>query len=134
MSTLKSLGSATTKYEYANPSSDILESFDNPHQYIDYQISHNTDEFTSLCPVTGQPDFATIEITIVPGKLCVESKSLKLYLMSYRNHGAFMENIIGTITKDLVTAIQPKYCSVIGKFKSRGGIATQIQFDYESKS
>ena len=89
-----------------------LESFDNRHVENDYFIKFNCPEFTSLCPITAQPDFATIYISYIPDKLCVESKSLKLYLFSYRNHGDFHENCINTIGKDLVNLLDPRYLEV----------------------
>ena len=105
MKDLTLLGNQKTTYTYDYDPS-ILESFDNRHVDNDYFIKFNCPEFTSLCPITGQPDFATIYISYIPDKLCVESKSLKLYLFSYRNHGDFHENCINTIGKDLVDLLQ----------------------------
>lgn len=111
MKDLTLLGNQKTTYTYDYDPS-ILESFDNRHVDNDYFIKFNCPEFTSLCPITGQPDFATIYISYIPDKLCVESKSLKLYLFSYRNHGDFHENCINTIGKDLVDLLQPRFLEV----------------------
>lgn len=116
------LGNQNTKYEFQyNPS--ILESFENKHPDKDYWVTLNSPEFTSLCPRTLQPDAATIYINYVPDKLCVESKSLKLYLFSFRNHGDFHEDCINIICKDLDKLLNPRYIEVIGKFLPRGGIS-----------
>lgn len=111
MKNLTLLGNQNTKYKYDYDPS-ILESFDNRHVDNGYFIKFNCPEFTSLCPITGQPDFATIYLSYIPDKLCVESKSLKLYLFSYRNHGDFHENCINTIGKDLIDLLQPRYLKV----------------------
>ena len=103
---------------------------DNRHVENDYFIKFNCPEFTSLCPITAQPDFATIYISYIPDKLCVESKSLKLYLFSYRNHGDFHENCINTIGKDLVNLLDPRYLEVWGKFTPRGGISIDPYYNY----
>ena len=104
-------------------SPDILETFPNKHPDNDYLVKFTCPEFTSLCPMTGQPDFATIYITYVPDKRMVESKSLKLYLTSFRNHGDFHEDCVNTIMKDLIKLMDPKYIEVLGVFTPRGGIA-----------
>jgi len=101
-----------------------LDTFPNPTRARDYHIAFECPEFTCLCPMTGQPDFATILIDYVPDELCVELKSLKLYLWSYRDEGAFHEAVTNKICDDLVTAIAPRSITVIGKFWVRGGIAT----------
>ena len=111
-----------TEYKYAYDPS-ILETFDNPHPDNDYWVRFNCPEFTSLCPITGQPDFATIYINYIPDRRMVESKSLKLYLFSFRNHGAFHEDCVNIIMKDLVALMQPKYIEVWGEFTPRGGIS-----------
>ena len=103
-----------------------LETFPNPNPERDYRIHMEIPEFTCLCPMTGQPDFATIEIEYVPDKLCVELKSLKLYLWSYRDEGAFHEAVTNRICDDLVAAIAPRSITVTGKFWVRGGIATTV--------
>jgi 7-cyano-7-deazaguanine reductase len=121
---LKSLGSGDTKYEvYYNPT--LLESFSNPQQKHEYTIEIKAPEFTCLCPKTGQPDFATIEITYSPDTLCVESKSLKLYLFSFRNSGAFHEDVTNRIAADLFNFLRPHWINVIGRFYPRGGISFQ---------
>ena len=117
------LGNQNTKYEYDyNPK--ILERFENKHPDNDYFVKFNCPEFTSLCPITGQPDFATIYISYVPDKYMVESKSLKLYLFTFRNHGDFHEDCMNIIMKDLIKLMEPKYIEVWGKFTPRGGIPT----------
>ena len=108
------LGNQNVKYpdQYAP---EILETFLNKHPGNDYFVKFNCPEFTSLCPITGQPDFATITISYVPGERMVESKSLKLYLFSFRNHGDFHEDCVNVIMKDLVRLMDPKYIEVWGK-------------------
>lgn len=108
----------------------ILESFDNKHQDNDYFVKFNCPEFTSLCPITNQPDFATIYISYVPDIKMVESKSLKLYLFSFRNHGDFHEDCINIIMKDLIKLLDPKYIEVWGKFTPRGGISIDPYVNY----
>lgn len=102
---------------------EVLEAFDNKHPNNDYWVKLNCPEFTSLCPITGQPDFATIEIAYIPDTRMVESKSLKLYLFSFRNHGDFHEDCINMIMKDLIQLMSPKYIEVRGLFTARGGIS-----------
>ena len=119
---LTKLGSAGTKYSMDYDPS-VLETFINKHPDNDYFVKFNCPEFTSLCPITGQPDFATITISYVPGERMVESKSLKLYLFSFRNHGDFHEDCVNIIMKDLVRLMDPKYLEVRGIFTPRGGIA-----------
>lgn len=106
--------------------SRALDTFPNPRQARDYQIHFDCPEFTCLCPITGQPDFATITIEYVPDHLCVELKSLKLYLWSYRDEGAFHEAVVNQICDDLVAAIAPRKAVVTGKFWVRGGITTTV--------
>jgi len=128
MSELKNLGQATTyDFDY-NPG--ILECFPNKHPQNDYMVKFNCPEFTSLCPITGQPDFAAIYISYLPDGKLVESKSLKLYLFSFRNHGAFHEDCINTILKDLVALMDPKYIEVWGKFLPRGGLSIDPYCNY----
>ena len=103
-----------------------LETFANPRPGRDYHIAFECPEFTCLCPMTGQPDFATILIDYVPDQLCVELKSLKLYLWSYRDEGAFHEAVTNRICNDLVAAIAPRTITVTGKFLVRGGISTTV--------
>jgi len=102
---------------------NILETFGNPHPANDYWVRFNCPEFTSLCPITSQPDFATIYINYMPAERMVESKSLKLYLFSFRNHGAFHEDCVNIIMKDLVALMEPKYIEIWGEFVPRGGIS-----------
>lgn len=120
--TVKGLGSKKTTYLYDYDPS-VLEWFENKHPDNDYVVKFNAYEFTSLCPKTGQPDFATIHIKYIPNKKMVESKSLKLYLFSFRNHGDFHEDCVNIIMKDLVKLLEPKYLEVKGIFTPRGGIA-----------
>jgi 7-cyano-7-deazaguanine reductase len=108
----------------------VLETFENMHPEHDYWVKFNCPEFTTLCPITGQPDFAEIRIMYIPAKRMVESKSLKLYLFSFRNHGDFHEDCVNTIMKDLVALMQPKYIEVIGLFTPRGGISIYPYANY----
>lgn len=123
------LGNEGTKYEM-NYNPEILESFVNKHLENDYFVKFNCPEFTSLCPITGQPDFATITISYVPNINMVESKSLKLYLFSFRNHGDFHEDCVNVIMKDLIKLMNPKYIEVWGKFTPRGGISIDPYCNY----
>jgi 7-cyano-7-deazaguanine reductase len=104
----------------------ILDTFPNPHPERDYEVFFECPEFTCVCPKTGQPDFATIHIHYVPDQACVELKSLKLYLWSFRNVGAFHEKVTNDICTDLVTLLQPRRLVVTGDFKVRGGITTRV--------
>src|SRR6476619_1689556 len=106
--------------------SKSLETFPNPKPERDYEIAFDCPEFTCLCPMTGQPDFATILIDYVPDELCVELKSLKLYLWSYRDEGAFHEAVTNQICDDLVRVMAPRSITVTGKFWARGGITTNV--------
>lgn len=125
---LHALGNKT-KYsmDYAP---EVLETFENKHPENDYWVQFNCPEFTSLCPITGQPDFAEIKIMYLPDHKMVESKSLKLYLFSFRNHGDFHEDCINIIMKDLVRLMQPKYIEVLGIFTPRGGISIYPYANY----
>ncbi|MBF0294168.1 MAG: NADPH-dependent 7-cyano-7-deazaguanine reductase QueF [Magnetococcales bacterium] len=109
----------------------MLESFPNPNPERDYQIEMTAPEFTCLCPRTGQPDFAVMRILYVPDRLCVELKSLKLYLWGYRNQGAFHEAVTNRILDDLVAAVQPRSMTVTGTFNVRGGITTVVTAHHE---
>ncbi len=109
---------------------NVLERFQNRHPDNDYFVKFNCPEFTSLCPITGQPDFATIYISYIPDQWMVESKSLKLYLFSYRNHGDFHENCINTIMKDLIALLSPRYIEVWGRFLPRGGLSIDPYCNY----
>ena len=126
------LGNQKTKYpdDYAP---QMLETFINKHQNNDYFVKFNCPEFTSLCPITGQPDFATIYISYIPDVRMVESKSLKLYLYSFRNHGDFHEDCVNIIMKDLIKLMDPKYIEVWGKFTPRGGISIDPYCNYGRK-
>ena len=112
--------------------SQELETFPNPRPERDFEITLECPEFTCLCPRTGQPDFATIRIRYVPAELCVELKSLKLYLWSYRDEGAFHEAVINKILDDLVRTCRPKAMTVIGDFNVRGGIHTTVTAEYKT--
>lgn len=128
------LGNQNTHYDYDyNP--DVLETFVNKHPNNDYIVSFDAYEFTSLCPKTGQPDLAKIIISYIPDEKMVESKSLKLYLFSFRNHGDFHEDCVNIIRCDLINLMRPKYLEVRGIFAPRGGIAiypfaTYVNPDY----
>lgn len=118
---LKALGRTTNyRQDYAP---ELLEAFQNRHPQNDYWVRLNCPEFTSLCPITGQPDFADIRIAYIPAERMVESKSLKLYLFSFRSHGAFHEDCVNIIMKDLIALMNPKYIEVQGRFLPRGGIS-----------
>lgn len=118
---LRALGRTT---EYATDyAPGVLETFENKHQENDYWVQLNCPEFTTLCPITGQPDFGEIIIRYIPDVRMVESKSLKLYLFSFRNHGDFHEDCVNIIMKDLVRLMSPRYIEVRGKFRPRGGIS-----------
>ena len=110
--------------------SKTLETFPNPSPDRDYEIRFECPEFTCVCPMTGQPDFAVIRITYVPGRVCVELKSLKLYLWSYRDEGAFHEAVTNRILDDLLAAVRPRRAEVIGDFFVRGGIHTVVAARY----
>ena len=118
---LKALGRETGYLNTYTP--EVLETFENKHPDNDYWVQFNCPEFTSLCPITGQPDFAEIKIMYLPAERMVESKSLKLYLFSFRNHGDFHEDCVNIIMKDLVRLMDPKYIEVTGLFTPRGGIS-----------
>lgn len=109
---------------------EVLETFENQHPDNDYWVRFNCPEFTTLCPITGQPDFAEIRISYIPDKRMVESKSLKLYLFSFRSHGDFHEDCVNTIMKDLVKLMNPKYIEVTGLFTPRGGISIYPYVNY----
>ena len=123
------LGNQGTKYP-DNYAPEVLETFVNKHPDNDYFVKFNCPEFTSLCPITGQPDFAAITISYVPDVKMVESKSLKLYLFSFRNHGDFHEDCVNIIMKDLIQLMEPKYIEVWGKFTPRGGISIDPYTNY----
>lgn len=113
-----------------NPSKAKLETFPNPYPLRDYWVHFECPEFTSLCPITGQPDFALITIDYIPDKLCLESKALKFYLFSYRNIGAFHEASVNRILEDIIKTCRPRRLKVNGKFNPRGGIAITVSAEY----
>ena len=125
---LKALGRETEYLNHYAP--EVLETFENKHQDNDYWVQFNCPEFTSLCPITGQPDFAEIKIMYIPAERMVESKSLKLYLFSFRNNGDFHEDCVNIIMKDLVRLMAPKYIEVVGLFTPRGGISIYPYANY----
>ncbi len=111
----------------------ILDAFDSPRPDRDYEVEFVFPEFTSLCPVTGQPDFATITIRYIPNLKCVEMKSLKLYFFAYRNKGIFYEGVVNTILDDLVAVLEPRYMKVIGAFAVRGGTAGVVTVEHDGR-
>ena len=117
----------------ASPAEARLETFPNPAPHRNYRIHFETDDFTSVCPVTGQPDFARIDIDYVPDRLCIESKSLKFYLASYRNERAFNEAVTNRILDDFVKACAPREVIVTAQFSARGGIALTVRAEYPDK-
>lgn len=128
MSKFKELGKVTD-YKF-DLSPDVLDTFENKHPEMPYWVKFNCPEFTTLCPITGQPDFATIHISYIPMIKMVESKSLKLYLFSFRNHGSFHEDCVNTIMKELIKLMDPFYIEVWGKFLPRGGISIDPYCNY----
>ena len=125
---LAALGHKTAYSNDYNPG--VLEAFENLNRENDYWVRFNCPEFTALCPITGQPDFAEIRISYIPDVKMVESKSLKLYLHSYRNHGSFHEDCVNRIMKDLIKLMDPKYIEVTGFFVPRGGISIYPYANY----
>jgi 7-cyano-7-deazaguanine reductase len=115
-----------------SPSAEQLETFPNPAPGRDYTIEIVCPEFTSLCPKTGQPDFGTITFAYTPDRLCVELKSLKLYLQRYRDQGIFYESVVNRLLDDFVTACRPRRCRVVGAFTPRGGISTTVTCVHEA--
>jgi len=125
---LQSLGRKTGYiFDY---SPQVLETFSNKHADRDYWVRFNCPEFTTICPITGQPDFAEIRISYIPDQRMVESKSLKLYLFSFRNHGGFHEDTVNMILSDLIKLMDPKYIEVTGIFTPRGGISIYPYANY----
>lgn len=129
---LSLLGRSETRLP-TEPSSAILETFENRHQGRDYVIQFDCEDFTSLCPITGQPDFAAIRIEYVAAARCIETKSLKFYLASFRNCPSFNEEVTNRILDDLVAACQPRRMTVHGAFASRGGIRVTVEASYEGE-
>lgn len=110
-----------------------LETFENPYPDRNFVVETICPEFTSMCPKTGQPDFATLTITYVADKVCYELKSLKMYLQQYRNHGAFYENVTNTILDDLVAVTNPRWMKIVGAFTPRGGIRTNVVTEFAAE-
>lgn len=108
----------------------ILETFPNAYPQRDYEVIHTNPEFTSVCPKTGLPDFATITVKYIPDKICIELKSLKYYYLEFRNRGIFFESVINEILDDLVRACKPRFMAVSGEFNTRGGIHSVIKAEY----
>jgi 7-cyano-7-deazaguanine reductase len=125
---LQSLGHKTEVPTTYDPA--VLETFDNRHPERDYWVEFRCPEFTTLCPITGQPDFAELRILYIPDHRMVESKSLKLYLFGFRNHGDFHEDCVNTILDDLVQLMDPRYIEVLGLFVPRGGISIHPYANY----
>ena len=128
---LAQLGAGETEYKYSYDPK-LLETFENAHQDNDYWVTLNADEFTSLCPITNQPDFGTLIINYIPDVKMVESKSLKLYLFSFINNGEFHEDVVNKIGKDLVALMEPKYLEVVGLFYPRGNISIHPRYFYSN--
>ncbi len=126
------LGAGATELP-ASPDKARLEVFANRHLDRNYTVTFDCPEFTALCPITGQPDFGHITITYIPDRWCLESKSLKLYLGSFRNHGTFHEAVINRIRDDVVKSVSPRQLTVIGQFRPRGGIAIRVTAEYTSR-
>jgi 7-cyano-7-deazaguanine reductase len=116
----------------SNPDDAQLEVFANTHPSRDYQIRFECPEFTSICPITGQPDFGNITIDYVADQQCIESKSLKLYLFAFRNHGAFHEEVVNRILDDVVAVCAPRTAKVTGNFNARGGIAIHVVAEHSA--
>ncbi|MFW5730052.1 MAG: preQ(1) synthase [Desulfonatronovibrionaceae bacterium] len=133
VSKLKLLGRTGPQYP-SRVDPGILETFPNRFVHRDYEVVMTTDEFTSLCPVTGQPDYGSIEVRYIPDEWCLESKSLKFYLFSYRQEPTFMETVVNRILDDLTAACLPRKMSVLGRFRARGGIAIDVRADFAGKT
>jgi 7-cyano-7-deazaguanine reductase len=116
-----------------NDKMKIIEVFENAYPERDYLVVHKAPEFTSLCPKTGQPDFATITLEYIPDKLCIELKSLKFYFHSFRNDGIYFESVTNKILDDLVTACKPRYMRITAEFNTRGGISSTVEVEYQKE-
>jgi len=127
------LGKKIKKFVFDKPDAKLLETFRNRYAERDYIIDIEIPEFTCICPLTGQPDFATIYIRYIPDKRCIESKSLKLYIFSYRNFGEFHEDVINRILDDCVETCKPRWMRVVGKFRVRGGISITPITEYKKQ-
>jgi 7-cyano-7-deazaguanine reductase len=129
---LTHLGS-NVQYQFEEPSVKILETFPNQQEEEDsFLVTLTFPEFTSLCPKTGQPDFADFTVKYVPDKVCLESKSVKLYFFAFRNHGAFMESITNKVLRDFVEVCQPRWMRVVGNFAPRGALSIAVAAEYDS--
>jgi 7-cyano-7-deazaguanine reductase len=117
-----------------SPAEACLEVFGNTHPDRNYWITFDCPEFTALCPITGQPDFGHLQIRYIPDKLCIESKALKLYLFSFRNHGAFHEAVVNRVLDDIVAAAKPRQAIVTGTFRPRGGISISVEATYPGQA
>ncbi len=113
-----------------NEKTKLLEVFNNAYPERDYLVIHTAPEFTSVCPKTGQPDFATMVIEYIPDELCIELKSLKIYLNSYRNDGIYFESVTNKILDDLVSVCKPRYMQLTAQFNVRGGISSVVKAEY----
>jgi len=129
---LAQLGSKKTKYAYDDPSSKILETFSNQYPGRDYKVEYIFNEFSSLCPKTGQPDFATIKVEYIPNYRCIETKSLKLYFLAFRQYGSFMEAITNKILEDCVETCDPRWMKITSNFNTRGGTLINVEAEYRS--
>lgn len=132
ITSLSILRSKTVRHP-TTPNEARLEAFTNPYPGRDYWVTFDCPEFTSVCPITGQPDFGKISINYIPDKLCLESKSLKLYLFSFRNYPAFHEEVTNRILSDIVKTINPRQIIVRGEFRPRGGISITVEVSYPEK-
>lgn len=130
--TLTKLGSKETIYQYNEPNKELLETFENQYPNRKYTTQFIFNEFTSLCPKTGQPDFATITVEYIPNKLCIETKSLKVYFLAYRNQGAFMETITNQILEDCAAVCQPHQMKITSNFNARGGTLINVIAEYNA--
>ena len=119
---------------FTSPDDAKLECFDNQYSNRDYWITFDCPEFTSLCPVTGQPDFGHITVRYIPDKKCVESKSLKMYLFAFRNHNTFHEEVVNKVLSDIIEICDPREAHVIGDFMPRGGISLKIEASHVKKA
>lgn len=132
---LKALGTTSTRYVYDKPTASLLETFPNPHTGLGVMsIKIEAPEFTSICPITGQPDFAVIVVTYLPDRRCVESKSFKLYLGSFRNYGDFHEACVSRIATALIHLLDPFELTVEGRFTPRGGIPFWPTITYKKRN
>jgi 7-cyano-7-deazaguanine reductase len=127
------LGKKITEFLFDKPDANILETFQNKNSERDYIVDIKIPEFTCLCPITGQPDFATIYLRYIPNEKCIESKSLKLYIFSYRNFGEFHEDVVNRILNDCVDVCEPRWMQVVGEFRVRGGISIMPIAEYKKK-